>query len=75
MVSAMPLANASTCTLWSMTRSQGTSGLTFFGSPPRRFMASRMAARSTTHGTPVKSWSTTRPGMNGISSSPTLAGS
>ena len=26
-----------------------------------------MAARSTTHGTPVKSWSTTRAGMKGIS--------
>ena len=32
-----------------------------------RFMAERMEARSTTAGTPVKSWSSTREGMNGIS--------
>jgi hypothetical protein len=38
------------------------------GSPPSFFIASRMAARSTTQGTPVKSCSTTRPGMKGISS-------
>ena len=38
-----------------------------FGSPPRRRIASRIAARSTTHGTPVKSCSTTRAGMNAIS--------
>ena len=31
------------------------------------FMASRMAARSTTAGTPVKSWSSTRAGMKAIS--------
>ena len=48
---------------------------TFFGSPPRRFIAARIAARSTMHGTPVKSCSTTRPGMNGISFSPTLRAS
>ena len=30
-------------------------------------MAARIAARSTTHGTPVKSCSTTRAGLNGIS--------
>jgi hypothetical protein len=30
-------------------------------------MASRIAARSTTHGTPVKSWSNTRAGANEIS--------
>jgi hypothetical protein len=30
-------------------------------------MASRIAARSTTAGTPVKSWSSTRAGMNEIS--------
>ena len=60
--------NASTCTLWSMTRSHLTSGLIRFGSPPSFFIASRIAARSTTQGTPVKSCSTTRPGMNGTSS-------
>jgi hypothetical protein len=30
-------------------------------------MPSRIAARSTTHGTPVKSWSSTRAGANEIS--------
>ena len=52
-----------------MTRSAGTSGLTRAGSPPRSAIASRMTARSTTAGTPVKSWRTTRAGMNGISAS------
>ena len=56
-----------------MTRSTGTSGLIFRGSPPSRFIAARMAARSTTHGTPVKSCSTTRAGLNGISVSAGLA--
>ncbi len=37
------------------------------GSPPRSAIASRIAARSTTAGTPVKSWSRTRAGMKGIS--------
>ena len=37
------------------------------GSPPMRFMASRMAARSTTAGTPVKSCSSTRLGVKAIS--------
>ena len=50
-----------------MTRSTGTSGLIFLGSPPARFMAERMAARSTTAGTPVKSWRRTRAGLKGIS--------
>mmetsp|Transcript_6420 Transcript_6420/g.7201 ORF Transcript_6420/g.7201 Transcript_6420/m.7201 type:complete len:208 (-) Transcript_6420:137-760(-) len=58
---------ASTCTEWSITRSTGICGLIFDASPPRRFVVSRMAARSTTHGTPVKSCSTTRAGLNGIS--------
>ncbi len=57
----------STCTEWSITRSTGTSGLIRFGSPPSRFIALRMAARSTTAGTPVKSWSTTRAGLKGTS--------
>ncbi len=42
-------------TEWSMTSSAGMSGLTRSGLPPRAFTASRMAARSTTAGTPVKS--------------------
>ena len=50
-----------------MTSSTGWSGLIFLGSPPIRFMASRIAARSTTAGTPVKSWSRTRLGRKAIS--------
>ena len=50
-----------------MTSSAGDSGLISSGSPPRFFMASRMAARSTTQGTPVKSCSTTRAGVKAIS--------
>ena len=46
---------ASTMTEWSMTRSTGTSGLIFFGVAAERLIASRIAARSTTAGTPVKS--------------------
>jgi hypothetical protein len=49
-----------------------TRGLIFFGSPPRFFIASRMAARSTTAGTPVKSCISTRAGRNGISRSDVL---
>jgi hypothetical protein len=59
--------NASTWTEWSMTSSAGTSGLIFAGSPPSAAMASRIAARSTTAGTPVKSCMTTRAGENAIS--------
>src|SRR6516162_7235743 len=43
------------------------SGLIFFGSPPRACIASRMAARSTTAGTPVRSCRITRAGVNWIS--------
>ncbi len=50
-----------------MTSSTGCSGLMRAGSPPRRTTASRIAARSTTHGTPVKSWSRTLAGVNAIS--------
>ncbi len=50
-----------------MTRSTGTSGLIFSGLPPRCFIASRMAARSTIAGTPVKSCIRTRAGRNAIS--------
>ena len=58
---------SSTCTEWSMTSSAGASGLTFCGSPPSLTMASRIAARSTTHGTPVKSCMITRAGVKAIS--------
>jgi hypothetical protein len=37
-------------------------------------MASRIAARSTTHGTPVKSWRRTRLGVKAISRSGVLFG-
>ncbi|SCF79971.1 hypothetical protein GA0115255_1068512 [Streptomyces sp. Ncost-T6T-2b] len=50
-----------------MTSSAGASGLIFAGSPPSSFTASRMVARSTTHGTPVKSCMITRAGVNWIS--------
>ncbi len=40
-----------------------------------RTMAARIAARSTTAGTPVKSWSTTRPGVKAISASSTFEAS
>ena len=50
-----------------MTRSTGTSGLIFLASPPSVPMASRMAARSTTAGTPVKSCISTRAGRKLIS--------
>ena len=38
-----------------------------FGLPPNRCTALRIAARSTTSGTPVKSWSTIRATTKGIS--------
>ena len=50
-----------------MTSSAGASGLISSGSPPSSRTASRMVARSTTHGTPVKSCMTTRAGVNWIS--------
>ena len=59
----------STITEWSMTRSTGLSGLIFSGSPPSLVMASRIAARSTTAGTPVKSCIRTRAGRKLISCS------
>ena len=64
---ACGVPNSSTITEWSMTRSTGTSGLIFCGSPPSAFMPSRMAARSTTAGTPVKSCISTRAGRKPIS--------
>ena len=51
-----------------MTSSAGTSGLIAEASPPLSAIASRMAARSTTAGTPVKSCITTRAGVKAISS-------
>src|SRR3990172_6925602 len=50
-----------------MTRSTGRRGLIRRGSPPRRARAARIAARSTTAGTPVKSCIRTRAGRKGIS--------
>ncbi len=52
-----------------MTRSTGTSGLIFSASPPRLCIALRIAARSTTAGTPVKSCISTRAGRKAISCS------
>ena len=59
--------NTSTCTEWSMTSSAGTSGLIRAGRRPSATIASRIAARSTTAGTPVKSCISTRAGVNAIS--------
>src|SRR6266568_4660457 len=64
---ASGVANASTCTEWSTTRSTGTSGCTSSGSRPSRETAARIAARSTSSGTPVKSWRSTRATKNGSS--------
>src|ERR1035437_2200624 len=58
---------SSTCTEWSITRSTGWSGLILDALPPSFASASRMAARSTTQGTPVKSCSSTRAVRNAIS--------
>ena len=51
-----------------MIRSTGTCGFTRAGRAPARATALRIAARSTTAGTPVKSCISTRPGMNAIAS-------
>ena len=64
---ASGLPNTSATTEWSMTSSAGISGLIFFASPPRVCIASRIAARSTTAGTPVRSCRITRAGVNWIS--------
>ncbi len=53
---------------WSTTRSTGTSGSIRPGSRPSRAAVLRMAARSASSGTPVKSCSTTRDTTKGISS-------
>jgi hypothetical protein len=65
----------SAITEWSITSSAGASGLTLVVSPPSRSTASRMVARSTTHGTPVKSCMITRAGVNWISVDGSAAGS
>ena len=58
-----------------MTSSAGASGLILAASPPRSRTASRIVARSTTHGTPVKSCMITRAGVNWISVSGSAVGS
>ena len=65
----------SAITEWSMISSAGRSGLTREGSPPSAAIASRIAARSTRHGTPVKSCSSTRAGVKAISADGSAAGS
>ncbi len=50
-----------------MTKSTGQRGLIFWTSPPIFTIASRIAARSTTAGTPVKSCNKTRAGRKAIS--------
>jgi len=57
-----------------MTSSTGWSGLILSALPPMRFIASRIAARSTTAGTPVKSCSSTRLGVKAISRSGSAVG-
>src|SRR5918996_1635249 len=57
-----------------MMRSTSTSGLTRAGSPLARAIAERIAARSTTAGTPVKSCIKTRDGMNATDASGAGAG-
>ncbi len=64
---AFSVPKRSAMTEWSMTISAGESGLIFFGSPPSAVTASRIVARSTMQGTPVKSCMTTRAGVNWIS--------
>ena len=72
---AVGVPNSSTITEWSITSSAGRRGLTVFGSPPITAIASRIAARSTTAGTPVKSCISTRAGMKAISSAGAFFGS
>ena len=58
-----------------MTISAGARGLMTSGLPPRSATASRMVARSTMQGTPVKSCMMTRAGVNWIAVSGSAAGS
>ena len=57
----------STYTEWSITKSTGTNGLISSAFPPSFTTASLIAARSTTAGTPVKSYKITLAGLKGIS--------
>lgn len=57
----------STIIEWSTTSSTGHKGLIFFGSLPSFLNASLIAAKSTTAGTPVKSYNKTLDGLKGIS--------
>jgi len=52
-----------------MTKSTGMSGLINCGSLPTEEVQLLMAARSTTSGTPVKSYKITRAGLKAISTS------
>ena len=72
---ASALPATSIWTEWSMTISAGARGLMSEGSPPSSATASRMVARSTMQGTPVKSCMMTRAGVNWISVSGSAAGS
>ena len=53
----------STCTEWSITNSAGCKGFMSLGLLPSFLIASRMAAKSTTAGTPVKSCIKTLAGL------------
>ena len=72
---AVFVPNTSAITEWSITSSAGARGFTFVGSPPRSAIASRIVARSTMQGTPVKSCIITRAGVNWISVSGSTVGS
>lgn len=50
-----------------MTKSTGQAGLISSGFPPNFTIASLIAAKSTTAGTPVRSYKITLAGLNGIS--------
>jgi len=62
------LPDLSTWIEWSTTISTGTSGSIFCGFLPARAAAERIAARSASSGTPVKSCRMTRATVKGISS-------
>ena len=52
---------------WSITRSTGSRGLMISGSFPMAATASRIEARSATAAPPVRSWSSTLAGIQGMS--------
>jgi hypothetical protein len=60
---ASDVAKLSTWIEWSITSSAGRSGLILDASPSRSAIASRIDARSTIAGTPVKSCISTRAGV------------